>query len=345
MERETKYVNALCNHIESEAELYGACEFDTVYIGGGTPSILSLSSLERVVGTVKKHLKLTQGGEFTIEVNPCSVTGEKLYGYKALGINRLSMGVQSANDKELECLGRLHTKKQAEDAFFLARECGFDNISLDLMFGLPNQSMDNFKSSLDFVVSLSPEHISAYGLKIEKNTPFGRNIKSLVLPTEDEEYEMYQVLCQTLKKDGYEQYEISNFAKNGFRARHNVKYWLGEEYVGFGPSAHSYFNGVRYYYSSDIDRYINAEREKISEAQLPPNEAEMMDEYVMLRLRLCDGVDEKEFENVFKKTFLSEYSKITDFVKSGHVSWQNGRFAFTTDGFFVSNYILSSILH
>jgi len=340
-----EYIDALCRHIKNDSELYKECEFDTVYIGGGTPSVLSPVSLGKVVSTVKECLILTQGGEFTIEVNPCSVTREKFDAYRFFGINRLSMGVQSANNKELKCLGRLHTREEAENAFCLARECGFDNISLDLMFGLPEQSLAGFQSSLDFVTSLSPEHISAYGLKIEKNTPFGKNIGSLLLPTEDDEYEMYLSLCDSLKEKGYEQYEISNFAKKGYRARHNVKYWLAEEYVGFGPSAHSYFDGVRYYYSSDIYEYIKGVRKKIKEAENEITHTEKMDEYVMLRLRLCDGVDANEFEEVFQKAFLSEYPKIMEYVKSGHVIHQNGKFAFSTEGFFVSNYILSNILH
>ena len=341
---EDEYITAICDHIRHDSVLYKDYEFDTVYIGGGTPSVLSPASLEKLVNTVKTYLNLTQGGEFTVEVNPCSVTREKLLAYKSLGINRLSMGVQSANDSELECLGRLHTKDEAERAYNLARACGFDNISLDLMFGLPNQSIFDFQNSLDFVLSLSPEHISAYGLKIEKNTPFGKMQDSLVLPGEDEEYSMYTVLCDTLSNKGYEQYEISNFSKKGYRARHNVKYWLAQEYVGFGPSAHSYFDGVRYYYSSDISAYINGNRGKINEEAEAPTEIEKMDEYVMLRLRLCDGVNLKEFEDTFKKDFLCEYPGVCDYVKSGHMTNQNGRVAFTKEGFFVSNYILSNIL-
>ena len=344
-EKGEAYIDALCHHIVSESGLYRECEFDTVYIGGGTPSVLSPSTVKRLVLTLKKHLNLTQGGEFTIEVNPCSVTKEKLLAYREVGINRLSMGVQSANNTELECLGRLHTREEARQAFFLARECGFDNISLDLMFGLPNQRIGDFKASLDFVIALAPEHISAYGLKIEKNTPFGKNIKNLSLPTEDEEYGMYDVLCCSLAEKGYEQYEISNFSKKGYRAKHNVKYWLAEEYVGFGPSAHSYFDGVRYYYSSNINEYLDGKRDKIKEEEQTLSEYEIMDEYVMLRLRLCDGIDENEFEKRFKTPFAKEYSKLLDFVKSGHVSHENGKFAFTKEGFFVSNYILSTILH
>ena len=345
---EDEYITALCSHIRRDSPLYQGCEFDTVYLGGGTPGVLSVDSITRLAQTVNECLNLTQGGEFTVEVNPCSVTKEKLVAYKALGINRLSMGVQSANDTELKCLGRLHTRDKAQEAFLLARECGFDNISLDLMFGLPDQTVEDFQKSIDFVLSLSPEHISAYGLKIEKNTPFGRAQNSLSLPTEDEECAMYDLLCDALFENGYEQYEISNFSKIGYRARHNVKYWLAQEYVGFGPSAHSYFEGVRYYYDSDINSYVSGAWEKIREDESQPSathKIEKMDEYVMLRLRLCDGVDEKEFEKEFESPFLCEYPKIANYVKSGHVTHQNGKFAFTKSGFFVSNYILSDILH
>ena len=347
LDMEKAYINALCDHIKADSHFYQGYEFDTVYIGGGTPSILFPESIKTLVGTIKNNLKTTQGGEFSIELNPCSITKEKLLTYKSLGINRLSIGMQSSHNSELKCLGRLHTRDELEKGFFLARECGFDNISLDLMFGLPNQSVGAFKETISYALSLSPEHISAYGLKIEENTPFGRNIKNLILPTDDEDYEMYKLLCDSLWGNGYEQYEISNYAKEGYRSRHNMKYWLCHEYVGFGPSAHSFFDGVRYYYSSSLEDYLRGNYTKITEDYQNGNQTDVdvMDEYVMLRLRLSDGVEEKEFERLFKKPFLSEYPKIEEFVKSGHVSHQNTRFFFTTDGFFVSNYILSEILH
>ena len=346
-EQEKAYIKALCDHINREAHLYRNCEFDTIYIGGGTPSILSSESIEAIAVAIKNSLKTTQGAEFSIELNPCSITKEKLLTYKSVGINRLSIGMQSSHNEELVCLGRLHTIEELEKGFLLARQCGFDNISIDLMFGLPNQSVDAFGKTVEYAVSLNPEHISAYGLKIEENTPFGKNVNSLSLPTEDEDYDMYMLLCNTLKQNGYEQYEISNFSKKGLRSRHNMKYWLCQEYVGFGPSAHSYFNGVRYYYHSDLKRYLCATQEKVCEDCETKGQTgiERMDEYVMLRLRLSDGIDEKEFERTFGVQFLSEYSKIENFIKSGHVSHKNSKFSFTTDGFFVSNYILSEILH
>ena len=347
LDMEKAYINALCDHIKADSHLYKNCEFDTVYIGGGTPSILSPESVKMLADTIKNNLKTTQGLEFSIELNPCSITEEKLLAYKSVGINRLSIGMQSASDSELKHLGRLHTREELEKGFCLARECGFDNISLDLMFGLPSQSVDNFAKTVDCALALSPEHISAYGLKIEENTPFGKSIDSLVLPTEDEDYEMYKLLCHKLSKVGYEQYEISNFAKEGYRSRHNMKYWLCHEYVGFGPAAHSYFDGVRYCYERDLQKYISGKWVKITEdyEREHQTQEDKMDEYVMLRLRLCDGVDENEFEKTFQKQFLSEYPRVEGFVKSGHMSHKNSKFAFTTDGFFVSNYILSKILH
>ncbi|MBO5262585.1 MAG: radical SAM family heme chaperone HemW [Clostridia bacterium] len=346
-EKEELYISALCKHIEKEKHLYDNCEFDTVYIGGGTPSILSKSSVIRLVGAVKKHLNTTQGGEFTIELNPCTITKEKLLTYKELGINRLSIGVQSANDKELKCLGRAHTSKEAFEKFNLARECGFNNISLDVMFSLPNQKISDFQKTLDYVCGFSPEHISAYGLKIEENTPFGKNRDKLSLPSEDEDYDMYMCLCDTLSKNGYEQYEISNFSKRGYRSRHNMKYWLCQEYVGFGPSSHSYFDGVRYYYDANFQKYIDGSSERIMETvnDAETTLADKMDEYVMLRLRLSDGVDEGEFFKAFNKSFLDEYPKLKDFLKNGYVVHQDGHYSFTRRGYFVSNYILSEILH
>ncbi len=344
---EASYINALCKHIKSEKHLYENYEVDTVYIGGGTPSVLSLESIKRIADTVRVCFNLAENMEFSIEQNPCTMTEEKLALYKSVGINRLSIGAQSMNDDELKCLGRAHTSHQVKEKFQLARKCGFENISLDVMFGLPNQRLEDFQKTLDQVCLIAPEHISAYGLKIEENTNFGRIKETLCLPTDEQDYEMYSFLCDTLSKNGYEQYEISNFAKKGYSSRHNMKYWLCEEYVGFGSSAHSCFQGVRYFYENDIQKYISEEWEKICESldDTISDETDKMDEYVMLRLRLSEGVDELEFEKAFGKTFLSEYPQIGTFVLSGHIKKDKNRYFFTKDGFFVSNYILSSILH
>ncbi|MBE6673627.1 MAG: radical SAM family heme chaperone HemW [Ruminococcaceae bacterium] len=348
--KEEKYINALCKHIEREAPQYKDCEFDTVFFGGGTPSVLSVSSFNALVNTIKKHLNLTQGGEFTVEANPGTLTRDKLMAYKNAGVNRLSIGLQSTNDSELTVLGRIHTLSTFEESYYLARECGFDNISIDVMYGLPNQTLDNFSKTLDHVCDFAPEHISAYCLKIEDNTPFGKIKDTLILPSDEEEYQMYIFLCKELEKRGYKQYEISNFAKDNRRSNHNLKYWLSREYISFGPSSHSYYNGVRYSYPCDIDSYIDQAEikipERVTEEQIEPClKMEQMDEYVMLKLRLVDGISEADFKSLFGTDFLNEYPSIEKFVKSGHVSHQNGIFHFTPEGFFVSNYILTEILH
>ena len=348
--KEQDYILALCSHIRAEKDLYKGCEFDTVYIGGGTPSILSPNSFVTLANCIKEYLNLTQGGEFSIEANPSTLTREKLLAFKKAGVNRLSIGLQSTSDKELNALGRIHSLDEFAQSYRLARECGFDNISVDIMYGLPEQKIDDFAKTLDQVCEFAPEHISAYCLKIEEETQFGKMKDTLILPSEDEEYEMYMLLCDTLEKRGYKQYEISNFAKNGVRSHHNMKYWQSCEYVGLGPSAHSYFNGVRYSYPRNIEKYISEAQsgkvERISEEMAEPQlKMEQMDEYVMLKLRLSDGVDTAEFHQRFKVDFEKEYCGIFDFVKSGHMEHKDGAYRFTPKGFFVSNYILTNILH
>ena len=348
-ELEVEYINALCSHIKTEAHLYKDYNFDTIFIGGGTPSVLNLESFEKLVNCIKKHLKLTQGGEFTIEANPGTLSREKLECYRKNGINRLSIGLQSTSNKELAVLGRIHTFDEFGESYYLARECGFDNISVDIMYGLPNQALDDFKKTLDHVCEFNPEHISAYCLKIEENTPFGKRQDSLSLPSDEEEYEMYMTLCSILNKKGWSQYEISNFSKENRRSNHNLKYWQSEEYIGFGPSAHSFFNGKRYFYSKDIKQYIkqanNGNVVRISEDEEGKTHIDKMDEYVLLKLRLSDGISPAEFEQRFGKSFLSEYPNIEKYIKSDHVSIKNGFYSFTPKGFFVSNYILTDILH
>ncbi len=346
---EEEYISALCSHIKAEAHLYNDYTFDTVFIGGGTPSVLSLDSFDRLANCIKNNLKLTQGGEFTIEINPGTLNREKLECYKKNGVNRLSIGLQSTNDEELIGLGRIHTLDEFKQSYCLARECGFDNISIDVMYGLPNQKLEDFKKTLDHVCEFNPEHISAYCLKIEENTPFGKRQDTLYLPSDDEEYEMYMALCTTLEEKGWSQYEISNFAKQSHRSRHNLKYWQSEEYIGFGPSSHSFFNGTRYFYSRDIIKYIedvkNASVTKVLEQESEETHIDKMDEYVMLKLRLSDGISSKEFKERFGKELLCEYPNIEKYIKSDHVSIKNGFYSFTPKGFFVSNFILTDILH
>lgn len=349
----SQYISAISRQIENDASLYRYCEFDTIFIGGGTPSLIEPCDFEKLSSAIKSNLKLTQGLEFSIEANPGTLTKEKLIAYKNAGVNRLSIGLQSTDNTTLKALGRIHTLEDFENSYYLARECGFENISLDLMYSLPNQRTIDFEKTLEKAISYAPEHISAYSLKIEENTPFGRIKDKLTLPSEDEEYDMYMLLCSTLEKNGYKQYEISNFSKEGYSSRHNLKYWLSEEYIGIGPSAHSFFNGQRYFYDSTLDEYIEAiecgsyptkileETEEIRHSQ---PKISKKDEYIMLKLRLSSGVDEKEYSTRFKGKLTEDYPQIKKYLDLGYMKKQGNSYSLTPKGFFISNYILTDIL-
>ena len=344
-----RYTDALCKHLKKEGELYKDREVDTVFLGGGTPSILSVELIKNVFSAINEGFRLTPSCEISLEANPGTVTEEKAKAYKQIGINRVSIGLQSVNDRELNVLGRIHTLDGFEESYRILREAGIENINIDIMYALPDQKTDDFIKTLDTVADFEPEHISAYCLKIEENTNFYKIRDTLILPNEEEQYKMYEALCNKLAAKGYEQYEISNFAKKGGRCVHNLKYWTSQDYLGFGPSAHSCIDGVRYSYSESIDEYVNAICEgnnpvKLHETEYELTEEEKMDEYVMLRLRLSDGVSPEEFENRFGISFEKRYKKLNMYEKSGHVVKKHGNFAFTPKGFFVSNYILSDIL-
>ena len=344
-----KYVNALCTHIEWEGKKHSDKIVDTVFIGGGTPSVLDENSIKKLTTCLKNSFNISNNAEFSIEVNPGTVTKEKATLYKSLGINRVSIGLQSVNDNELKMLGRIHTFDEFKSSYNALKDGGIDNINIDIMYALPNQKTEDLIKTLDSVCEFEPSHISAYCLKIEENTYFHKIKDSLLLPDEDEQYNMYLTLCDRLEKMGYEQYEISNFAKKGLRCVHNLKYWLSEEYVAFGPSAHSFIDGARYSYKGDIREYVSfiesgKEPTKISEAEYTLTEEEKIDEYVMLRMRLADGVSEKEFFSRYGISFIKRYPQLEKYEKSGYVIHKNEKYAFTKKGFFVSNYILSDIL-
>ncbi len=349
--RLSEYICAISKQIENDSPLYKDYEFDTVFIGGGTPSLVLPKDFNSLVNSIKNNLNLTPGCEFSLEANPGTLTKEKLIAYKNAGVNRLSMGLQSTNENELKMLGRIHTLDDFEKSFRLARECGFDNISVDLMYSLPNQTKKDFIKSLKDVISYNPEHISSYLLKIEKNTYFGKIENSLSLPDDDEQYNTYILMCELLEKNGYMQYEISNFAKKGYESNHNKRYWLSEEYIGIGPSAHSYFNGKRYSYKSNLEEYLSELSQagtvkKIYEAENDEFEAQITksDEYLMLKLRLSDGINQNEYFSRFGEELLEKYPKLKSYVSLGYMKLKDNSYSFTTKGFFVSNYILTDIL-
>ncbi len=334
------YVAALCHHISEYREGCTGYTVDTVYFGGGTPTLLTEAQFSRIFKALRSTFDISDNAEITTECNPATADLEKLRALRELGVNRLSLGVQSANDDELAALGRVHRFGDAVRAFAEAREAGFENISADLMFGIPNQTRESFALTLKKVLSLSPNHISAYGLILEEGTPFYTNSENLVLPDEDTEYTMYTDAWKALEERGLSRYEISNFAPSAFRSRHNLKYWKYDDFLGFGCSAYSFFEGERFSCPRDLSAYtqgvfIDGEKEDVCP----------QDEFVMLGMRLADGIDETEFERRFGVSFEERFQKpLEPFVKKGLVIRESGHTRFSDEGFYVSNAILSDIL-
>lgn len=276
----------------------------TIYIGGGTPSLIDSKYIVQIIEDIKLNFEIDEKAEITIEVNPGTVTLEKLEDYKRAGINRLSIGLQSTHEHLLKEIGRIHTYLDFLDTFRFAREAGFKNINVDLMIGLPNQTLEEVKDSIEEIVSMEPEHISVYSLILEENTPLFKKVEEgLELPNEDLERKMYWAVKQTLEQNNYIHYEISNFAKKGYESKHNLDCWNQKEYIGFGIAAHSYTNGIRYSNIENIEQYIKNYDEDKTEENLVFHEKQDMEamqkEYMLLGLRKIDGVSIQEFKIKF----------------------------------------------
>lgn len=298
--------------------------FDTVYFGGGTPVLLY-----RHIGRILEEISLAENAEITAECNPCFVTEESMDALLSAGVNRLSVGVQSCIDSELRALGRLHDYNTAARALNLAHRAGFRNISADLMLGIPAQTHDSLATSLERLCALPVDHISAYMLKIEPSTPFGRNPPEI--PDEDDTADLYMQTVQTLAAHGFGQYEISNFARAGMECRHNLKYWRREEYLGIGPAAHSFVDGRRFFVERDIHGFIAAPKQLEVTDSLPDE----YEERVMLGLRLSEGIPESLW-----KLLESGLSRIP----KNYYRIENGRLSLTAEGFLLSNEIISILL-
>lgn len=276
----------------------------TIYIGGGTPSLIDSKYIVQIIEDIKLNFEIDEKAEITIEVNPGTVTLEKLEDYKRAGINRLSIGLQSTHEHLLKEIGRIHTYLDFLDTFRFAREAGFENINVDLMIGLPNQTLEEVKDSIEEIVSMEPEHISVYSLILEENTPLFKKVEEgLELPNEDLERKMYWAVKQTLEQNNYIHYEISNFAKQGYESKHNLDCWNQKEYIGFGIAAHSYTNGIRYSNIENLEQYIKNYDEDKTEENLVFHEKQDMEamqkEYMLLGLRKIDGVSIQEFKIKF----------------------------------------------
>jgi len=287
----------------------------TIYIGGGTPSFIDSKYIVEMIDIIKKHYTLVENPEITIEVNPGTVTKQKLQDYINSGINRISIGLQSSKESLLKQLGRIHTYEEFEETYKIARKVGFQNINIDLMIGLPNQSIEDIEDTLDKIIKYNPEHISVYSLIVEEGTPLYQDIenKTLILPEDETERKMYWRVKEKLEKSGYIHYEISNFAKENFESKHNLNCWNQEEYIGIGAAAHSYTNNVRYSNVDTIEEYIrNYEENKVSDNFIfheKQNKESKMKEYMMLGLRKIEGVRIQSFKNKFGENPIYLYRK------------------------------------
>jgi oxygen-independent coproporphyrinogen-3 oxidase len=338
----SRYIDALVREIESyKAE---DVTLDTVFFGGGTPSLLSPSELSKIMNAVRSNFHVSDSAEITAEINPGTLNAEKADAFFAEGFNRFSIGLQSIHENEQKKLGRIHNFDDFLKVYDLLRKKGAENISVDLMFGIPEQTPASFEKTLDTVIALSPQHISAYGLIIEEGTPFFTARDKLPLPTEDDECDMYYSCSERLSGLGYEHYEISNYALDGRRSRHNMKYWRDEEYIGLGLSAHSYYKGKRYFNPESFSEYFDGLWAKYRRSE---NAFVGIDpfEYAMLRLRLKDGIDLSEYQNKFGTVFAEgKDALVTEYIKAGFMSLRNGRLSLTDKGFYLSNSILSELL-
>lgn len=341
------YTDALCAHLTETAPFAAGHTVDTVYFGGGTPSCLGEKRLVRLLKVILKKYRVAKDAEITLEANPDSAGDWKvLRALRKAGFNRLSLGMQSACDAELAEIGRIHTMDQVKTAVEAARRARFENLSLDLIYGLPHQTMERWQENLAAAVSLAPEHLSCYGLKVEEGTPLFARRDTAGLPGDEAQADMYLYTVDYLRRFGYFQYEVSNFARTGRESRHNLKYWTLGEYAGFGPGAHSDFGGVRYAYEKDLEGYIRSVRDRtpmLSENErIPPLDRDT--EWVMLGLRTVRGLDPREFESRFRRRFSCFLPFLGKCEKAGYALLENGRWRLTSRGFLVSNQIIGGML-
>lgn len=325
--------------IKQQLEIWGGRitrPIDTLYFGGGTPSMLG-DGIADIITAAKTHFSF-HSAEITVEANPADNLNTFFASVLSAGANRLSLGVQSAVDSELALLGRRHNFDTARQTVKAARRAGFDNISVDLMLGIPNQTTHSLNTTLDRFFEMEPDHISAYMLKIEKNTPFYEKKEFLNLPSEDQTADLYTAACDTLQSAGYAQYEISNFAKKDKQSRHNLKYWNCDEYLGLGPAAHSFIDGKRYYFDADLEGFME------NPVMILDGIGGTAQEYAMLRLRLSSGLVFSEFERRFSRMPSQKFiKKAQSFAANGFMECDDTAVRLTQKGFLVSNTIIGGL--
>jgi len=336
---EAAYIQSLIKEIENFS-----CnnKIETIYFGGGTPNLLSIKSFEKIFTALHNNFIFDDNIEITIECNPKISDLTYMKNLKTLGINRVSIGAQSFNDKILKELNRIHTTKDTLELIENIHRAEIKNYSLDLMYGIFNQTINDVNNDIKELLKIAPPHISTYALKIEEGTPFFKYDKTN-LPNEDICAEMYTLICDKLQHNNYNHYEVSNFAKNNFKSRHNLTYWKAKEYYGFGVASHGYCNGIRYKHTNDLEEYI---KNPLEHTIISKNAKEdLFEEYIMLRLRLSDGINfDKIKENFNIDLYSKKEDKILDFIKYGYAKLEANNLTLTTKGFLISNYIIGELL-
>lgn len=375
LETKEKYVEALINEIKLNKNKMSEYVVDTVFIGGGTPSLLEENQISKIMSVLRDNCNMSENPEITIECNPGTITERKLWEYKKSGINRISFGLQSANDQELKSIGRIHNYAGFLESYNLARKCGFDNINVDLMSALPGQTLKSYEETLNKVVRLEPEHISAYSLIVEENTLMYYRVKKAqikginILPDEESERKMYYLTNNILRSNGYRKYEISNYSKLGKECKHNIGYWQRKEYLGFGIGAASLYKENRYNNISDINKYIEVLTNNIKENSINNvgnssevenqvnilnsivknlqqlTERDRMEEFMFLGLRMMEGVSMEKFERYFGKPYMEVYGKVQKKMEDKRfLINDNGYIKLTEFGIDLSNYVMSEFL-
>lgn len=336
------YVKAICLDIKNQSLSLKSYLIDSIYFGGGTPSLLSPYDIDTILCALNENLHLNTNIEITMEANPNTINFEKLQGYNKAGINRISFGVQSLNEVELKSLGRTHSINHCIDAIFNSKRAGFNNISIDLMIGTPHQTKESVRTTLEKAVSLPIQHISAYMLKIEEDTEYFNNSITDYCVDEDDVADIYLDMVAFLRDNGFAQYEISNFSKENYESKHNLKYWECKEYIGLGPTAHSYINNTRYSNADDLEEYINL---LSSQKYITDSKAGDVDEQIMLGLRLSKGiplVKFQELENYDNRILKQNITMLTNFE---YITIQNDILKLTEKGNLISNSIINKLLN
>ncbi len=346
-DRMDAYQKALLQHIAETAPQTKKQSVTSIYIGGGTPTWYGEKRIRELLGAVRKQFNVSRDAEITCEANPDSASFKTLNTLRRAGVNRISLGMQSCQDCELQAVGRIHTYAQVKDAVAAARKAKIRNLNLDLIYGLPGQTMESWRESVEAALALEPEHLSCYGLTLEEGTPLYNRVQAgEKVPDDDMQADCYLWTVQRLAEAGYGQYEISNFAKPGFQSRHNLRYWMGLPYVGLGAAAHSDFGGCRYSYVRDLDAYIdgvlNGGRLLDEMDRIP--QRERSSEYLMLRMRTVHGIEEWEYRREYYMNFDPLATRLAEYEQRGWAARTDRRWHFTPEGFLLSNRLIGELL-